>query len=82
VNVLVGVAVVGIGTIWMASTLAWSTLAGPKVRVMAPPDGAILLKTSSTALKAPPAAKTMSKLVRTCVPLMATLKTRCPAADQ
>ena len=81
-NVLVGVGVVGIGTIWMASTLAWSTLAGPKVRVMAPPEGLMLLKTSSTALKAPPAAETISKWVKTWVPLMATLKTRCPAADQ
>ncbi len=80
----VGVAVGGdgMGTIWMASTIALSTLAGPNWIVMAPPEGAILLKTSSRARFGPPAVLYMSKLVRTVFPLMETLKTLSPAPVQ
>lgn len=82
VDVLVKVGVTGMGMIWIASTLALSTLAGPKVMVMTPPEGAMLLKTSSMALLGPPAVVKMSKLVSTVAPLMETLKTLCPAAVQ
>ena len=82
VGVGLKVGVGGSGMIWMASTLALSTPAGPNVIVMSPPEGAILWNTSSTALLAPPAEARMSKLVRTAFPLMETLKTRWPAAVQ
>ena len=55
VDVGVKVGVGGWGTIWMACTSALSTLAGPNSMVMVPPEGAILLKISVTALFCPPA---------------------------
>jgi hypothetical protein len=78
----VGVGVDGWGMIWMASTMALSTLAGPNWMVMAPPEGAMLLNASSTAMSDPPAVLKISKLVRTVLPLMETLKTLSPAAVQ
>jgi hypothetical protein len=78
----VAVAVAGCGIIWIACTTALSALAGPKVMVMTPPEGAILLKTSSMALFCPPVVAKISKLVSTCVPFTETLKTLCPAAVQ
>ena len=77
VGVKVGVG--GIGIIWIASTLALSTLEGPSWIVIFPPEGLMLLKILSSAVLAPTSAK-ISKLVSTWVPLMETLKTRCPAA--
>ena len=79
VAVEVKVGVTGMGIIWIASTLALSTLAGPNWIVIDPPLGLMLLNTLSSAVLAPTSAK-MSKLVSTCAPLMDTLKTLCPAA--
>jgi hypothetical protein len=82
VTVGVGVDVEGMGMIWMASTIALSALAGPNWIEMAPPEGAILLNTSSRAMFCPPAVLYISKLVRTVLPLIETLKTLSPAAVQ
>ena len=43
-----------------------------------PEASAVVVKVRATALKAPPAAAKMSKLVRTAVPLIATEKVRWP----
>ena len=81
-KVAVGVAVAGWGIICIEDTMALSTLAGPKVIVMAPPVGAILLNTLSTAMFSPPAVAKISKLVNSVVPLTDTLNSRSPAAVQ
>lgn len=78
----VAVAVAGCGIICIAITTALSTLAGPKLIVITPPLGAILLNTSSIALFWPPVVVKISKLVSTCVPFTETLKILCPAAVQ
>lgn len=82
VPVDVGVKVLeeGCGMIWIAATMALFTLAGPNWIVITPPDGAMLLNTSSRAMFAPPAAAKTSKLVRTVVPLIDTLKALSPEA--
>ena len=50
--------------------------------VIAPALLAVAVNDSAAALNSPPAVAKMSKLVRTCVPLMRTLKVRDPAAVQ
>jgi len=83
VKVLVGVLVgdEGWGTICRASTLAfWSGLpeAAANWMVILPPEGLMLLNTSSWAISSPPAVALMSKLVSTWVPLMETFCRRWP----
>jgi hypothetical protein len=82
VTVKLGVGEEGIEMTWIAVTRALSALAGPNSMVIFPPEGATLLKTSSRALFMAPVVAKISKLVRTLVPLIETLKTRLPAAVQ
>src|SRR6266478_2152547 len=82
VRVRVGVGLFGMGIIWIAAILALSALAGPSWMTIWPPaPGWMLLKTLSSALLAPTSAK-ISRLVKTWLPLMKALNTRCPLADQ
>jgi hypothetical protein len=81
VAVLVGLKVavgMGSGMICRAETLGRSAEPVLKLMVIIPPDGAMLLNTSSTGTYSAPAAWMMSKFVSTGAPLMATLKTLWP----
>src|SRR6266702_5138091 len=63
--------------------LIWAlSLTVTNCRLILPALSAGVVNCSTTALLAAPAVASMSKLVRTCCPLMMTLKVRWPAAVQ